>query len=311
VANQLRGPVVVGMDGTDEAMRAASYAAWEAGRRRVPLRLVFAHQPTPMWGPSLLIAADGYRWEQDWVRDTLANAHKQVAAAHPDLTVHSAAVSASPAAALIEESKHASLVVVGTRATGGLVGHLSGSVAAQVAAHAYAPVIVLRPSSYADLDPATFATAPVVVGLDGSVESEAALAFAVEQAVARGTDLHAVYVWSTLEVHDIGPIIADDYVNADEEAKALRLLTEATQGWTERYPDLRITRRVIHSVDPADALAQASDGAGLLVVGSRGHGGFLGLRLGSTVDALIRRADTTVAVVRLDPQRDTTTNGMP
>jgi nucleotide-binding universal stress UspA family protein len=306
VVSPLRGPVVVGMDGSDEAMRAASYAAWESGWRRVPLRLVFAHQPTPMWGPNLL-AADTYRREQDWVRDTLATAHKQLASAHPEVAVDSAVISASPARALIEESRRASLVVVGTRATGGLVGHLSGSVAAQVAAHAHAPVVVVRPSSFTDPDPATFASAPVVVGLDGSVESEAALAFAVEQAVACGTDLRAVYVWNVVEVHDIGPIIADEYANADEEAKALRLLTEATQGWTERYPDLRITRRVIHSVDPADALAQASDGAGLLVVGSRGHGGFLGLRLGSTVDALIRHANAPVAVVRPDPVRGSDT----
>jgi nucleotide-binding universal stress UspA family protein len=299
MASERHGPVVIGMDGTDEAIRAATYGAWEAKRRRVPLRLVFAHQPTPMWGLSVLIA-DDYRWEEDWVRSVLGEAEKQIAAAHPDVTVQSAVISASPAACLVEESKHASLVVIGTRATGGVVGRLTGSVAAQVAAHAHTAVVVLRPTNLGDPDPATFASKPVIVGLDGSAESEQAMAFAIEQAVARGADLHAVYVWSVLEVHDIGPIIADRFVNSDEEAKALRLLTEATEGWTERYPDLRITRRVIHDLDPADALARASDGAGLLVVGSRGHGGFLGLRLGSTVDALIRHAGAPVAVIRGD-----------
>jgi nucleotide-binding universal stress UspA family protein len=138
------------------------------------------------------------------------------------------------------------------------VGHLAGSVAAQVAAHAHCPVIVTRPTSYAELDPATFADHPVVVGLDSSPESDHAMDLAVEQAVARGTKLHAVYAWNVLEVHDIGPIVADRFVNADEEAKALRLLTEATEGWTDRYPDLRIVRQVIHSVDPVDALTHAS-----------------------------------------------------
>jgi nucleotide-binding universal stress UspA family protein len=45
-----RGPVVVGVDGSAEAARAAEYAAWDARRRNVPVRLVFAHRPTPMWG---------------------------------------------------------------------------------------------------------------------------------------------------------------------------------------------------------------------------------------------------------------------
>jgi nucleotide-binding universal stress UspA family protein len=138
----------------------------------------------------------------------------------------------------------------------------------------------------------------VVVGFDGSPESEKAMDFAVDQAVARDAHLHAIYAWNVLDVHDIGPIVAERFINADEEAKSLRLLTEATEGWTDRYPDLHIVRRVIHSLDPADALAQARHDAGLIVVGSRGHGGFLGLRLGSTVDALIRHAEAPVAVVR-------------
>jgi nucleotide-binding universal stress UspA family protein len=290
-------PVVAGIDGSDDAVRAATYGAWEATRRRMPLRLVFAHQPTPMWSPGVLVA-DEYRWENDWVRAQLDAADKKIRNSYPDLRIEWAIVNASPAGALVDESRHASLVVVATHAIGGLVGHLSGSVAAQVAAHAHCPTIVARPTTYAELDPATFADRPIVVGLDGSRESEHAMDFAVEQAVARQTTLHAVYAWNVLEVHNIGAIVPDQFVNADEEAKALRLLTEATEGWTDRYPDLRIVRRVIHSLDPVDALTHARRDAGLIVVGSRGHGGFLGLRLGSTVDALIRNASAPVAVVR-------------
>ena len=124
------------------------------------------------------------------------------------------------------------------------------------------------------------------------------MAFAVEEAVARGVDIDAVYVWSVLEVHDIGPIIPEGYDATEEQEKALRLLTEATEGWSDRYPDLTIFRRLIHGLDPVDAIARESHGAGLIVVGSRGHGGFLGLRLGSTVDGLIRYANAPVAVVR-------------
>jgi nucleotide-binding universal stress UspA family protein len=290
------GPVVIGMDGSVEAARAADYGAWEAKRRGVPLRLVFAHQPTPMWGPGILIA-DDYAWDRDWIRDTLIRAEKHVTSTHPEATVQSSVVCGSAAFALVEESRQASLVVLGTRASGGLMGHLSGSVAAQVATHAHTPVIVLRPGD--DLDPVDpDAHGRVLVGLDGSLEAQEALAFAVDEAVARGVELDAVYVWNVLEVRDMGPIIPDGYDAAEEQEKALRLLTEATEGWSDRYPDLTVNRRLVHGLDPVEAIARESDGAGLVVVGSRGHGGFLGLRLGSTVDGLIRYANAPVAVVR-------------
>lgn len=296
MSSNMHGPVVIGMDGSIEAGRAAEYGAWEAKRRGVPLRLVFAHQPTPMWGPSIMLAGD-YAWDRDWIHEILVRAEKQTASAHPDIEIQSAVVSGGAASTLVEESRRASLVVLGTRASGGVMGHLSGSVAAQVAAHAHTPVIILRPSE--DLEPIDpEADGRVVVGLDGSTESQSALAFAVDEAVARDVDLEAVYVWSMLEVRDIGPIVPDTYDATEERDKALRLLTEATEGWSDRYPDLTINRRVIHGLDPVEAIARETDGAGLIVVGSRGHGGFLGLRLGSTVDGLIRYANAPVAVVR-------------
>ena len=293
------GPVVVGMDGSIEAVRAAEYGAWEAHRRRVPLRLVFGHQPAPMWGPGILLS-DDFVTERPWIRDLLETEKKHVEDAYPDLSVEAVAVSGSAAGTLVEESRTASLMVVGTHASGGLRGHLSGSVAAQVASHAHAPVVVVRALE----DPATdfdeLRTRPVVVGLDGSEESDRAMAFAVDAAVARGVPVDAVFVWAVLPVHDIGPITPDTFDVAEVEAKAARLLSEATSGWSALYPDLVISHRAIHGVDPVEALVRASANAGMVVVGSRGHGGFLGLRLGSTVDGLIRYSAAPVAVVRGD-----------
>jgi nucleotide-binding universal stress UspA family protein len=291
------GPVVVGMDGSAEALRAAAYGAWEAKRRNVPLRLVFAHVPAPLWGPSILLA-DDFRWERQWARDMLVEAEQRVTATNPDVTLQTAVVSGTAAGALVDESQRASLVILGTRAAGGVIGHLSGSVAAQVAGHAHRPVIVIRPTDDDGFDPTVVTDRPVIVGLDGSVESERAMAFAVEQAVARNAELRAVYVWNVLEVHDIGPIVPDGFDADEEEKKASRLLTEATEGWAGNYPDLTIARRVIHGLDAVDALSRAGEDAGMIVVGSRGHGGFLGLRLGSTVDGLIRHAGPPMAVVR-------------
>jgi nucleotide-binding universal stress UspA family protein len=297
MSDQMHGPVVVGVDGSEEAVRAARYGAWEANRRRVPLRLVCAHQLVPPWGPAMVVADDA--WQHGWLRDVLAKAAAAATEANPDLEVQTAAVTGSTAAVLVTESHEASLIVLATHASGGVIGRLSGSVSAQVAAHADAPVIALRPSG-ADTDPADFIGKPIVVGVDGSGESQKALDFAVDEAIARGSAVQAVYVWDLFDVHDIEPLVETDYALADAAEKAERLITEATSGWCDRYPDLRISSIATHAFDPVATLAEIGSRAGLLVVGSRGHGGFLGLRLGSTVDGLIRTALTPVAVVRGD-----------
>jgi nucleotide-binding universal stress UspA family protein len=185
--------------------------------------------------------------------------------------------------------------VVGTRATGGLVGHLRGSVAIQVAAHSAAPVVAVRGGSVDD-QPVPVC-APVVVGLDGSDVSGDAMTFAVEQAVARHVDVHAVFAWDVERVHNVGPLSPETFSVHEAQHTAERLLAEAVAGWSERYPELTIMERPVFDSDPVSALIGEAVGAGLIVVGSRGRGGFLGLRLGSTVDGLIRFAPAPVAVV--------------
>jgi nucleotide-binding universal stress UspA family protein len=290
------GPVIVAYNGSKASRAAAVYAAREASRRRVKLTMIYAHQPTPMWGPATPIL-DDYRWEQDWVHRILTDGRNEVTSAFPELEFDTKIMSGSAAGALIDASATASLVVTGTHSTAGIVGHLAGSVAAQIAAHADAPVIVVRDTDGSRPDSAA-AAGRIVVGLDGSDESQRALAFAVDEAVDRVASIEAVYGWCIPDVHDIEPFINRTYILAEEKAKADRLVTEAVSGWSDRYPDLAITHRVVYTSDPVDALLQAAADADLIVVGSRGHGGFLGLRLGSTVDALIRVASVPVAVVR-------------
>jgi nucleotide-binding universal stress UspA family protein len=287
-------PVVVGIDGSEEATRAIAYGAWEADRRGAPLRLVLAYQPTPMWGPAVLKPTD-YVHEQPWVGEVLARAEKQVREAYPDLTVEAVSITGSAAGTLVDESHHAGLVVVGTRAAGGLAGHLNGSVAVQVATHANSPVIAVRGRHTAD-EPARTG-APVVVGLDGSAESTAAMGFAVEQAIARHADVHAVFAWDVESVHNVGPLSPETFSVREAQQTAERLLGEVTAGWSDRYPDLTIVDRPRFDHEPVSALVDEGADAGLIVVGRRGHGGFLGLRLGSTVDGIVRYAPAPVAVV--------------
>lgn len=291
------GPVVVGIDSTEGATTATRYAAWEAQRRGVGLRLIYAHQPTPMWGPGTFIA-DDYAWDAGWVSDLLSSAKEKITSDCPDLDVEAVAAAGGAAGVLVRESAQASLIVVASRARGGFGGHLAGSISAQVAAHAASPVVVLRNLEPHYVDPETFAGRPVVVGLDGSAESQHAIGFAVEEALARRAELHAVYVWDVLDVRHMGPASLETYNMDVEETKVGRLLAEATAGWVDRYPGLVIQCRPVHAPDAVDVLSHPALGAGLVVVGSRGHGGFLGLRLGSTVDGLIRHSPAPVAVVR-------------
>jgi nucleotide-binding universal stress UspA family protein len=186
--------------------------------------------------------------------------------------------------------------VVGNRGHGGFAGMLAGSVATQVAAHARCPVVVVRPGVDSSALAAT--THPIVIGIDGVERTQPALEFAFEEAASRGVSLTAVHVWA--EPPRSGSVefkpVAYDYDEAHREAT--RTLAEALAGYQEKYPDVPVFRETTCGLNPAAVLLRASEEAGLIVVGSRGRGGFSGLLLGSVGQALIHHAHCPVAVVR-------------
>jgi nucleotide-binding universal stress UspA family protein len=288
-------PVVVGIAASDEAACATDYGAWEAGRRGVELHLVHAYRPALLWGAGSVV--DDGAWERERVRAVLGAAVREVAQAHPDVTVRPFARTGGAASVLVEGSRTAGLVVVGTGATGGARGYLTASVAAQVTAHGHSPVVVMRGCPGRHYEPSTWERRPVVVGVDGSDGGRLAIEFAVEQAVARAAQLWAVFAWSVVDLHDIGEVLGDRYDAAEAASKADRLVAEALTGWADRYPDLRIRTEAVRDPSPVRALIDRAEGAGLVVVGSRGVGGFAGLLLGSTVDGLVRHSPVPVAVV--------------
>lgn len=294
--NALAGPVVVGVDGVDEASRAIEYAAWEAHRRKRPLRLVHGFIPVPMFGPTPLVPYDieaPLRATREMINDIARSASLR----HPDLTVTTAVLVGGPAGVLVDQSAGACLVVVGCRGRGGFAGLLTGSVSAQVATHAHAPVVVLRPpSGQRPPAPEPSGVGPVVVGVDGSPGSDAALEFAFEEAAAREEELIAVYAWSVPPGGNLGPITARHYDEREAQSEADRLLAEATAGWSEQYPDVKVDRRAVHSFNPAHTLIEEAAGSSLIVVGPRGRGGFASLLLGSVADGLLHHADRPVAI---------------
>jgi nucleotide-binding universal stress UspA family protein len=220
--------------------------------------------------------------------DTAARAAARVAG---DLEIERVEVTGFPEAVLEAESRWAELVVVGNRGLGGFTGLLIGSVAVALAAHAECPVVVVRG---AEPDQAAPLPEPVVVGVDGSPQSEAALAFAFAAADLRRVPLVAVHAWWDLLVDPtMAPLVDWDAAEADEH----EVLAERLAGWTQTYPDVPVRRLVVRD-RPARALVEESGRAQLVVAGSRGRGGLRGMLLGSVSQALLHHAHCPVAVVR-------------
>ena len=219
--------------------------------------------------------------------------------AHPTLRVTAGTDTGSAAAALVAASRSAEMVVVGAPAHGVVTSVILGSVSLQVATHGACPVVVVhdRPAPAEDAREGR-----VVVGLDASERSEQALEFGFEQASQRGVGLTAVACWSWEDSGGYvpGPLEVGLWENAEVQDR--RLVSELLAGWHEKFPDVRVERRLV-SGRTVPTLLKEAEGAALLVVGSRGRGGFAGLMLGSVSQRVVERASCPVAVV---PSRSAT-----
>ncbi|MFJ9609031.1 universal stress protein [Kitasatospora sp. NPDC101176] len=282
-----RRPVVLGVDADDTGPMTAHWAADEADRRGLPLRLVHA---VPALYREARVSDDGHfrkdvleRAEQALERATAA-----VRERHPGLGVTGFVAEDVPAPALCRESRHAALVVLGSRRLGRAAEMLSTfSVAVPVSAQAHCPVVVVRAPEHTTQDPPY-----VVVGVDGSPSSTTAVDFAVELAVERGAALRVLWVWQR-------PPVAHLDESAAEQALR-RMLFETTAGHRARHPDLGTTHELVRG-HPVEELAHASEHALAVVVGRRGHGGFTGMRLGSVPHGLLHRAHCPVVTVPAAP----------
>jgi nucleotide-binding universal stress UspA family protein len=215
----------------------------------------------------------------------------------PSLTVAVRQAPGGAAAALVDKSHHAQLVVVGSRGHGGFAGLLLGSVSTQVAAHARCPVLVVRPAE----QPAPPPGQPVVVGVDGSTGSGPALDFAIDEAARRGLPLAVVHVWSLGESRPARETYAQ--TEAADRAAAKTLLSDAAATARQRHPELSVEERLVHALDPQQTLLEASREASVVVVGSRGRGGFTGLLLGSVSQALVHHAHCPVVIAHPRAER--------
>lgn len=265
-------PVLVGIDGSSSARTAAGWAGREAELRKAGVHFVMVN--------------DGSTTD-DELRSTLTGITQDFRQVHPDIAIQETITRGHPAQELLRQSAQAQLLVVGSRGRSAFKAALLGSVSARVAMHAQCPVVVAR---------AYTTDGPVVVGLDDSQNSRAALQFALDAGTARGVDVVAVQAWQVAgaEFSVVPPL---DIELQDSRQTARRILADQTAGWDEHYPSVTLRRRTQRG-HPVEVLADAAIGAQLLVVGHRGRGGFPGMLLGSVASGVLHHAQCPVAVIR-------------
>ncbi|PZS32363.1 MAG: universal stress protein [Pseudonocardiales bacterium] len=283
-------PIVAGVDGSPSSLHAAVWAASEAARYHLPVRLVHAVMVSTFAYTAGFCPPSSFYEELDAEgRRYLAEAEATVHREHPDLEIAVDLQHANPAWALIEQSHTARLVVLGSRGLGGISGMLAGSTAVALVAHGHCPVAVIRGRRPDEAPPTD---GPVVVGVDGSPASEAAIALAFEEASLRNAELVAAHTWA-----DYSSDITNAWASVSWVGNEQELLAERLAGWQEKYPDVTV-RRVVARDRPVRHLLEQGSDAQLLVVGSRGRGGFTGMLLGSTSQALIHHAPCPLLVAR-------------
>ena len=267
--------ILVAYDGSADAELALRWAAEEARATGRGLHVVAVDDAiTSPWGAEAV-----HRGE-----DVLAGVEEQFA----DLDVELESRVGHVTGELLRASVSDDLLVVGSRGHGRAEDLLIGSVSQHLARHAPCPVVVVRPTHGTD-------ARRIVVGVDGSATSSAALEQACRRAERTGETVVALHAWRTHAP-------STDVWNSEPRAqKGLAhrqvLLAESVAGMRVDHPDVVIEQEAV-PVAPVPCLVDASRGASLLVVGSHGLGFFGGLLLGSVSQAVLQRAECPVAVVR-------------
>ncbi|WP_410645583.1 universal stress protein [Amycolatopsis sp. lyj-346] len=286
--------VVAGYDGSGPARTAVEWAADEAVSRGCPLAVVHVvHWPPP--GPHLVPGTDEATQEltaRTQAERLLADVAEELRRSRPELTVRTSVEPGRTGETLARVAQQAELLVIGPSGQGALPRVVLGSTAAEVLHTGDRPVVVVRSAD------ASAGTGPVVVGVDGSDISSAAIGFAFDFAARHGRELLAVHAWTDLPMHVVEPVggWAEDW--PDIRDRGQQLLDESLARPAERHPGVTVRRTI--SVDrPAGALLDAAAGAALLVVGSHGRGALGRVLLGSVSHAMIYHAPCPVAVVHV------------
>ncbi|MEV7202404.1 universal stress protein [Streptomyces griseoluteus] len=288
-------PITAGVDGTEESLAALDWAAREAVRRGLPLRVVHA------WEEIGELPADRDT-QRAWVEEGIGRAVGSLAERHPGLDATVELTEDDAVDALLAAGADAEALVLGTRGHGAVVGFLLGSVGLRVVAETARPVILVRAG---DRPEAESAGREIVVGQHGTPEdSAAALRFAFETAAARGATLRAVRAWTLPPVFAYSPgslKLLDEAGGLEPYEK--RALADALRPWRERFPGVPVAEHV-EMGSAGQVLVSQATRAQLLVVGRRARRTAVGARIGSVAHGVLHHAGSPVAVVPQDRPAD-------
>jgi len=281
------GSIVVGVDGSEHAARALEWAARQADLEHRSLTLLHGFNPVARTtvGALELEGTDRYQLLRDLRRAARATLDDATERAHEIVTdawVQAHLVDGDARQALVDASRTAHLLVLGSRGRGALSGLLLGSVSVAVAQLAVCPVVVCRPRHG---DPLTHG---VLVGADGSPESASVIDFAFQQASLRGVPLTVM--------HCFWEVVAEREAARPGGSDLELLLAESVAGFAETYPDVKVDLELNRGLVDV-VLAQAASATDLLVVGRRHKSAVSRLLHASMAAAVLERAQGNVAVV--------------
>lgn len=288
--------VVVAVDGSNASNNAVRWAANTAMKRGIPLRLATSYtMPQYLYAEGMVPSEELFSDLQSEAMEKIEAARALAHEAAPDILIGHTVAEGSPIDMLLEMSGDVTMIVLGSRGLGGLSGMVMGSVSAAVVSHANCPVVVVREDNQVTENNKY---GPVVVGVDGSDVSAKATEYAFAEADARDAELIAVHTWMDMQAQSslAGLAAAQNQWEAIE-AQQVGVLTERLAPLVEKFPQVAVTK-IITRDRPVRALAEQSEGAQLLVVGSHGRGGFRGMLIGSTSRALLQAAPCPMMVVR-------------
>lgn len=285
-------PLVVGVDGSDSALRALDWAVDEAALHGLPLQVVHAST----WERYEGMAQGPERPGEQVLAEGIATSAAEAARCRqPDVEVCAEVVADEAVTALLRAGHYASVLVLGSRGRGEIAGLLLGSVGQAVAARARCPVIVVRG------DPAGVAGTHrcVLLGVGDPEKGSAAVRFAFREAEARGCLLKAVRAWRCPAHERTDPPLLAHQAQGYHERQAAEQLDKALSEAAGEHPAVKVRRTTVEG-PTHKVLVHRAAAADLLVVGAGHRHGHFGLPLGRVAHTALCHADCPVAVV---PQR--------
>lgn len=267
-------PVVIGI--VEQQPNLLTYAIRAARETRSPLRVVHS-TGVPAQAADFYASPELLNELRSGGQAVLADAKHVIEQEGPDLVVEYVLCEEPPVQALEHTSADARLLVVGADDVTWFERLLRGSVSGRLARHARCPVVVVPKHAGPDRY-----EGDIIVILDGDTSADGPIRFGFERAAARSATLHL------LQVQRAGtPALEIEAIEAH--------LGEVVAGWRESYPDT-VVLTSFSAGDPETSIAQATQAAGLVIVG-RPHGGVVPVLTGSLATDLLRRAHCPVAIV--------------